>query len=185
MSRAVGGASAVGCGVFGLGGLLISVGIVVWLGSIAFDGSTDSIRSRDGDATTTQVPIAEDGAAIAIDPATGLTDGAEVRITGTDFPAGSVSITACLTNAPAGAGDRCDAGTTTVAAVGADGQVAATRTAPRVITVNGTAYDCAAAPAACSLRAAAAGRPGDPGVDAGLVFATGLPPVDAEAPPAG
>jgi len=182
----VGGASAVGCGVFGLGGLLVGVALVVWLGSVALDGSSGMLGGGGGDtAPTTAVPIARSGAAIAIDPPADLADGAEVRVTGSGFPSGPVSITACLTHAPGGGGDRCDDSTGTVAAAGTGGKLLATRAVPRVITVGGVAYDCAAAPGACSLRARPIGRPGDPGVTAGILFATGRSPTDAEVPPTG
>lgn len=182
----MGGASAVGCGVFGLGGLLIGVALVVWLGSIALDGSSETLgRTPRGErATTTAAPIATTSATIALAPPADLADGTRVRVTGTDLPAGPIQLSACLTHAPAG-GDRCDAATTTVASAGPDGSLSTSRTVRRVITVDDVRYDCAAVLGACSLRARPIGRPDDPGIATGLVFAAGLPPTDAEAPPTG
>jgi hypothetical protein len=173
--------------VFGLGGLLVGVALVVWLGSIALDGSGDGGgRGNRGDGRTPSgASISSNEPSVAIEPADGLTDGAEVRVTGAGFPPGSVRLTVCLTHAPAGADVRCDPATTTAADAGPDGGWSSTRTIPRVITVEGVTYDCARAVGACSLRARPIAAPGVPGASTGLLFAVDLPPVDAEAPPGG
>src|SRR5688572_15913161 len=51
MGRAVGGASAVGCGVFGLGGLIVGIGLTVWLGSTVMSSTGGS-----GGTKTTSTP---------------------------------------------------------------------------------------------------------------------------------
>ena len=53
------------------------------------------------------------------------------------------------------------------------------------ITVGGTAYDCAAAPGACSIRAQLASGPDADAITAPFSFAAGLPAIDAALPPTG
>ena len=55
----------------------------------------------------------------------------------------------------------------------------------RVITIDGTAYDCAARAGACSVFGHRPDNVLDTGLAAPLVFAAGLPPVDAAPPPEG
>lgn len=173
MGRPVGGASAVGCGVFGLGSLVIGIGLVVWLGSMtmsATDGGGDrGGRSSSGDTgITTDVSALtsslEDltsggapvegmepvGAALTVPgdlPAEGST-----TATGTDLAPGPIELTWCL----AGPGTPfevggCDDATTATGTVGEDGRLSLDLPVHRVITVDGTAYDCGARAGACAL----------------------------------
>lgn len=185
MSRPVGGASAVGCGVFGFLSLIIGVGLVVWLSSMTLDGSSSS--DDDASPSTTRpasvVDLATTGAKVAVAAPADLADGGAITVTGTGLPAGpaSVSIEVCLAHPPAG--DGCDPASGSSAAIGAEGGLTTQRTVDRVITVDDVAYDCAAAASVCVVRVRMAGDTSGPGVTAAFSFAAGLPPVDAEAPP--
>jgi hypothetical protein len=185
MSRAVGGASAAGCGIFGVGSLLIGVGLTVWLGSMALSGSTGGDRSTTTAATTAPVtvPALPAAAAITLDPAEALGDGGPTVVTGVGFAAGPVVVALCLTHAPGTLEARCDSAVDAPIDAEPDGEWLLPFVTPRLITVDGTAYDCASAPGVCSVVAHLPG--GTDGVSVPISFAGGLPPVDALAPPTG
>ena len=173
-----------GCGVFGLGSLLVGVALVVWLGSTALDGSGGPPGGSDGTTTAVERSAV---AGLAVDAPADLGDGGTVTLTGTAHPLDALAVDLCLAHPPeaaSGPDGACDAGTASDAVAGPDGALSVARTVPRVITATGTAYDCAAAPGACVVRVRIAGD-GGPGTTAPLAFATGLPPVDAVAPPSG
>lgn len=194
MGRAVGGSSAVGCGAFGIVGLLVGVGLTVWLGSMALSGSTDGgdgpkppeatpeISTLDSaiDDLQSPVPGLEPSGATLEVPAEVAANG-DLPLRGTDLSPGPIRVSTCLaaTDAPA-----CDPATAVELVVGGDGRLAADIPIHRVITIDGTAYDCAARPGACMLFGQRPDNPLDTGLPAALTFAAGLPPVDAIAPPA-
>lgn len=180
MSKAVGGASAVGCGVFGLGGVIITVGLIAWLSSMALPGSGGDDVTTTG--ATTTVPEVPADAAIALDPAGPFDDGARVQVDGTGFGSAPIVVTQCLTHPPEGADDPCDP-VTSVGTVVDAGRWRLEVVVSRTITVGGTAYDCAASSGACQLLAHPNGSATGPA--APLEFAAGLGPVDAIAPPTG
>lgn len=194
--RAVGGAAGAGCGVFTMVGVLAGVALTVWLGSQVVSsgggggGSDDDadfgLRPDDvaslgidevlpTDVTGTTVSIADDGS---------LDDGESLFVDGVGYQAGTIELTMCLTIEARVAGGLagCDPATTTAVEVGDDGILDASYQVRRVITVADVAYDCAAVREGCSLVAHLPGAP-DQGPDAGLVFAEGLEPVDAQPPP--
>lgn len=185
MGKAVGGASAVGCGIFGVGSVLIGVALTVWLGSMALSGSTGG---NDGDrpaptTTSTTLPPLPAEAVLAVDPADGSTDGGQVTITGSGFEPGHLIVTTCLTHAPGPLGERCDEATNAGVDAAADGTWTVAYTTRRMITVGSTAYDCAASPGACSVIAHLA--EGNDGAGAPFAFTTDLAPIDAVTPPTG
>lgn len=146
-----------GCSGLSLIGLLIGVGLTVWLGSMVVDGTLggDSPKPRDAatlasviDSTTT-VPS---NAAIAVDPATDLTDGTVVTITSDAFAAGAeVRVNTCVARSSVVTGDAepCDPATGALEVVDERGHLVARYPVARVVTVGGTPFDCAAEPARC------------------------------------
>ena len=201
----MGGASAFGCAAFGLGSLIVGVGLVVWLGAMTMS-STDGGSSRkrgggDTDITTdvsTLTSSLEDltsggapvegmepvGAALAV-PADLPADGTTTA-TGTDLAPGPIELTWCLAVPDSRfEAARCDDATTATATVGDDGRLSLEVPIHRVITVDGTAYDCGARAGACALFGHRPDALLDTGIAAPLAFASGLPPVDAAAPPGG
>ncbi len=200
MGRAVGGASAAGCGVLGLGSLIIGIGLTVWLGSTVMSSTGGGGASRtkattpDAQVSTLSSTLDELGPspATGMEPSgatlatsRGLADRGATTLRGTSLSPGPIDVSTCL----AKTGTRfevggCDPSTTRTVDVGAGGTLASKVPIHRVITVEGTAYDCAARPGACALFGHRPDNPLDTGLAAPLVFATGLRPVDALAPPA-
>lgn len=85
-------------------------------------GGTTTTTSTIPTSTTTTTPIPH---SVQVSPSTGLTNGASVSVTGTDFtPADSVYAVECLATATSSAG--CDTATATPITVGADGTLPAT-----------------------------------------------------------
>lgn len=182
-----------GCGAFGIGGLLVGVALTVWLGSMALSGSTggDSRSKRPQstsdvsaldstlDDLSSPVPGLEPSGATLVAP-DGLAASGDLRLQGTNLSPGPIDVSTCLaaTDAPA-----CDPSTTVTVTVGGDGRLDAAVPIHRVITIGGTAYDCAARAGACTLFGQRPDNPLDTGLPAALSFAPDLPPVDAVAPP--
>ena len=202
MGRAVGGASSIGCAAFGLGSLIIGIGLVVWLGSNVTTSTTGGGRADNGDTAVTDVSslssdledlVSEYGASPGLEPlGATITVTADLPAEGTaavaghDLSPGPIDLTSCLTKAGSTDGVAgCDAATTVSATVDGDGTLALDYPLHRVLTVEGVAYDCAARAGACSLFGHRADNPLDTGLVASLAFAAGLPPVDAAAPPPG
>lgn len=194
--RAVGGAAGAGCGVFTIVGVLLGVGLVVWLGSSIVpsgggDGgsgggaevglSPDDVADLGIDQV---VPTEVTGTGVSLTDDGSLDDGESVFVDGSGFAPGTVELTVCLTDESRVAGGLagCDPATATTVEVGDDGVLDAGYQVQRVITVSDVAYDCAAVSGGCSLVAAPPGAP-DQGPAAPLLFAAGLPPVDAQPPP--
>lgn len=205
--RAVGSAASAGCGAFSLLGVLVGVGLTVWLGSQALSGGGGG-GGGGSDAGGRRTPSADPSGAIealdaldeltasgAIDapsppglkivPGTGLVDGVPVAVVGTGLPVGIADVVACLSTPPTSlAGiDPCDPATARQTIVEADGALVVETTAVRALRVKDTPYDCAAAPGACEFRVTSTGSDGPPPT-APIIFAENLQPIDAErAPP--
>lgn len=191
----MGGAAGAGCGIFTLVGLLVGVGLTVWLGSQVLGGGGSSsgaggaggARSALDDLQHASVPgTVPAGQRITVTTDGTLVDGDSVRVGGTGLAPGPLQLTTCLAHEqrlPEGLAG-CDPDTTVEASAGDDGTLVADYQAHRVITVGDVGYDCAAFDGACVVVAHPAGHP-DQGPEAGLTFAPGRPPVDAERPPGG
>lgn len=186
----MGGASAVGCGAFGLVGLLVSVGLTVYLGSrvtSSVDGGGGRIETLTSEASAlanTTVPgLDAGGARLAITAPSDLPDGATVTVGGRDLVPGELQLTTCLTHGPRSADGAvgCDPTTTVAATVDRTGGLSQPYAVHRVVTVAGQRYDCAAFVAACVV---VAHRPGavDAGVSAALAFPVTTSPA-ASVPP--
>lgn len=196
--RAVGGAAGAGCGALGLVGLLIGVGLTVWLGMRAMDSvgsgtrgtrTTTAAGEGDGPGGLGTLTVPGTGAptgTVTLDPAIGLGDGMTVKVAAADLEAGAWEVTECLTNQTRAAGvdGACDPSTTVRASVPASGDLAAGFTVQRVIRVLDAPYDCAAFAGACVLvvhpRDSLEGAPQAP-----LTFDPEGPPVTASIPPPG
>lgn len=146
-----------GCGGLSLIGLLVGVGLTVWLGSMVMDGTFggDSPKPRDTETlasvidSSTTVPR---GAAVAVTPTSDLTEGAEVTVTSDAFPAGTeVRVETCLARTSVVTGDAspCDPREIALAVVDERGHLAARYPVTRVVTVAGTPFDCASKPGMC------------------------------------
>ncbi|MFN8016586.1 MAG: hypothetical protein U0P45_00535 [Acidimicrobiales bacterium] len=192
--RAVGGGAAIGCGAFTFVGLLLGVGLTVFLGSRATDslgGSGDSglkdLKTKASVLASQPVPgtTPTKGRITLTMPAT-LADGGKVGVAGHDLAPGPIELTECLTSRepyPPDGGGQCDLTTTTSGGtVTGRGELAGTYAVRRVITVQGTRYDCAARVGGCTLVAHPKGRL-DSSATGPLAFAQGLAPVEAQAPP--
>lgn len=148
-----------GCGGLSLIGLLVGVGLTVWLGSMVMDGTFggDSPKPRNAatlasviDSSTT-VPRT---AAVVVAPASDLADGAQVAVTSDAFEAGTaVRIETCLarTSVVTGGASPCDATGTALAVVDERDHLAARYAVRRTVTVAGTPYDCASEAGFCTV----------------------------------
>ena len=188
-----------GCGVFGLGSLIVGIGLTVWLGSMALSGSTGGSKkgqdppSTDVSALTSSLDDLTSGGApvpgmepsgAAITVGDGLPAEGMAAVRGTDLASGEIQLTWCLSTADQSyevAG--CDDATTVTATVASDGTFELETPVHRTIDVSGTTYDCAARAGGCSLFGHRLDNPLDTGITAPLAFAAGLPPVDAVPPP--
>ena len=193
MGRAVGGAAGAGCAGFSLVGVLLTIGIVVWLGStVAQDvggGGSDSkpkvnplSPSAAADLTIPGATFA--GAAVRITTPPPLQPGQVVEVIGSGFPPGPLEVSTCLTKSfrSTDGAAGCDPATNAPITAGEDGTFTLDYPVTRVMAELGIGYDCAAFAEACSLVA----HPKDAfddGPTAALTFAPDLPPVTAERPP--
>lgn len=199
MGRAVGGAGAAGCGVFSILGVLIAVGLVVYLGSQATTGVGGSGKGGDDQSVqdlrdlTSQASGAVnggmagmpgEGATLTYDGPASVVDGSVLAVAGGRFVPGPVELTACVANLPQEIDGVawCDLTTTATATVDANGAFTVQYPAKRALQVDGTAYDCAAFEGACVLVAHPTERY-DQILTTPVAFASGLPPIDAERPP--
>lgn len=165
-------------GCFGLGSLGVVGAVVaamVVLGALASLASGCDIEVGDpGDGKDSQ------HLAVAVAPASDLVDGSTIRVTSAAFPADSiVGVAVCLRTADTERKgvEACDETQGARFATTADGALDATYRVPRVITVGGAAYDCAAAPERCLVVAADADDYDRSGGQA-VRFRSGLGPVD-------
>ncbi|MCU1496254.1 MAG: hypothetical protein JWM47_207 [Acidimicrobiales bacterium] len=165
--------------MFSLVGLLISVGIVVWLGSMASDRGTDgpgrpSTRIEDETIDGPAGSVVTVPAALAVDvsPSAGLKGGAEVVVTSNAFAAGEVvAIRMCVAGADrVVGGDGCDATTTTKVFVNAERHLQANYRVRRVVTAGGLPFDCLTEAHRCTVRVAIDADPSQGGTVA-LTFA--------------
>jgi hypothetical protein len=168
--------------VVGVGSLLIGVGLVVWLGSMALPGSTGGSDTGSGPDPSVPVTLAETGepigAELAIAPDAELAEAGQVSVTGRGFAPGAIELVVCLT-APLEGGLACaddDAVRVRLSEPGAFDRALEIR---RVVLIGDTAYDCATRAGACVLRTRRAEGPPDRGLAVPLAFAAGLAPVDA------
>lgn len=162
----------------GLGATAVAAVVALALVISSFDGCELQVGPGDGrHSRHVDVEAA---------PTEGLADGTTVFVTSRAFaPAHVVGITVCLTEADterAGV-EACDTDAGLRVTVADDGAIRAPYAVPRVITVDGTAVDCASEPRRCTLVAADAGDYDTSGGVA-LSFAADLPAVDPRpAPP--
>lgn len=184
-----------GCGIFGLGGLIVGVGLTFWLGSQALSGgggSKPEASDRSTTTTSTTAPAVEDlpsdqppGAALAIEAPADLGDGGTVILTGSSLTPGPLEVSICLAGGPRSGLDTCDRGRTTQVEVGPDGTFELSLTVPRVLVAGGGATDCAAGPGTCVLAAQRPDASLRPALTADLAFASDLPPLGGEQAPGG
>ena len=174
-----GGAARAGCMGFSLIGVLMSVGLVVWLGSQAFDGATGP-ANRAGQhqlSTTTGAPqrIVE----VVTDPSTGLTDDMSITVSASNLhPGEKVMVVACSATTDRLPGDvgSCDTATEMSTTASAAGNIEVRFAMPRVLRASGLPIDCAADAGGCEVQvmgldSAAVGR-------TSVSFAEGLPSPD-------
>lgn len=156
-----------GCGGLSLLGLLVGVGLTVWIASMVVGGSSGGDQPERRDAAglaevldpTTTVPAS---AALSVAPASDLTDGAVVTITSDDFPAGAqVRVERCLARSGAVTGDTspCDPAGVALDSVDARGHLVARLAVSRVVEVGGVPFDCASEPPRCTVRVTAVAEP--------------------------
>ncbi|MCU1372095.1 MAG: Neocarzinostatin family [Ilumatobacteraceae bacterium] len=165
-------------GCFGCGGLSVLgfFGVVILLigGLGTGAGGCDTDVGDPGEGTASlRLPV-------DVAPRTDLADGTEVRVTSDEFDADAVvGVAVCLRAADT---ERrgvkaCDEAQGARYATTDDGSLDATYPVPRVITVGGKAYDCAAEAERCIVVAADANDYDRSGGRA-ITFATGLPEVE-------
>lgn len=167
---------AAGCAAIGgLSFAALAVGVVVLTGMfIALVPSCDLDLGSPGDGTeSARLPV-------TVSPRTDLADDAEVRVTSDAFePEDIVGVAVCLRKADtqdAGV-EACDEVQGARFATDAQGRLDATYRVPRVITVGGRAYDCAAKAERCLVVAADASDYDRSGGQA-ITYRTGLPAAD-------
>lgn len=167
-----------GCALFSLVGLLISVFVVVWLASMATEGSPG--RSTGQSAVTVDEPMggttarAETApAAVDVDvsPSSALTDGETVKVTSNRFTAGEVvTISLCVAGVGRVVGPAtCDPFSVATATVDAQAHLEARYPVRRVVAAGDLPFDCVSQARRCVLRVAAQSEPARSGT-VGLVF---------------
>jgi hypothetical protein len=190
--------------VFGFLGLIVGIGLTVYLGAQAMSGvggssgkdrtttrNPDEAAQRLGDELKgltgdTVLGLEPSGATLTITAPGGLADGARATVTGAQLSPGPGELLTCLAAGSAsGEAPRCDESTRAAVTVDATGSLRSAYPARRVVHVGGTAYDCAARAGSCVVMLHRPDNPLVSGTTAALTFAGGLPPVDAEPPPGG
>lgn len=159
------GSAAIGCGGVSLLGLLVGVGLVVWLGAATLSDRGPSAEVDApllGEASNGAAgDVRDDGVEVAVDPADGLVGDDRVRVTAGGFAAG-----ATVTVVPCGPGnlalvdgpEPCDADHRVEVAADGDGRVEVTLVLPRVLSAGPLPYDCASALDPCRLRVTGPGE---------------------------
>ena len=158
------GWASAGCGAFSLLGLLIGVGLTVWLGSRVMDDVGGSIG-----------PSVRSGATptLLASPATAITDRQTITVDGAHFDVGAtVTVVQCARVRTA---DRCDPSTTTSAKVSALGSLESPFVVHRALVLAATPLDCAAPGSRCFLRASTE-APRARSADAALAITAASPP---------
>ncbi len=162
-----------GCGGLGVMGFLGAVAVlVVGLGSMG-TGCDLELGDPGKGTDSARLPV-------GVAPRTQLDDGTAVRVTSTAFDADEVvGVAVCLRAADTERKgvDACDENQGARYATDGDGHLDATYPVPRVITVDGKAYDCAASPERCIVVAADAGDYDRSG-GRPISFRSGLPAAD-------
>lgn len=151
-----GGAARAGCMGFSLVGLLVSVGLVLWLGSRAFDGATGPVTTgteaaAESSTTADPQPTLE----VVADPSTGLTGAAPITVSASGLvPGEGVVVAACLGAAESLPVDfeACDPTTEASATTSATGMAEVSLAMPRVLQAGGLPIDCAHEPGQCEIR---------------------------------
>ncbi|MCU1451918.1 MAG: hypothetical protein JWN46_64 [Acidimicrobiales bacterium] len=153
--------------------LLVVVAVVVvgaaLVALVGFGGTKPRLGSPGKGTASAHYPV-------QVAPASGLTDGALVFVTSTAFTSDQiVGVTVCLTEAATRhvGVDACDTTSGARYAV-RDGRLAAGYRVPRVVTIGGTAYDCASRPGRCLIVAADASN-FDRSGGVAVSFSSGLP----------
>lgn len=175
-----GGAARAGCMGFSLVGLLVSVGVVLWLGSQVFDDvSSPTAPDAAGAAESSTTVETRPGVDVVADPNTGLTGDASITISASGLlPGEGVVVAACvgaLESVPVDL-NSCDATTETSATASATGKADVRLAVPRVLQAGGLPIDCAQESGRCEVRVQ--------GKESGLTgalplsFAEGLDPPD-------
>lgn len=149
-----------GCAGLSLVGVLAAVGIVLWLGASAFDGTGGGSRlASHGTPASTPTTIPPSEVMVSVHPADGLTDGATVQVESDGFPPGaSVQVSTCV-NAGAVTGNAaaCDQGTTQRATVDSNGLFQLSHRVVRVVSAGALPLDCASEPGRCRIEVRATG----------------------------
>lgn len=162
----------IGCGGLGVLGTFVAAAVVIGAFSTQLEGCDLELGPGKGTASR-RLPV-------KVTPATGLTDGAVVRVTSSAFAKHAiVGVAVCLRSADTQhkGVDACDRNQGYRFATDAKGRLAAPYAVPRVITVGGKPYDCAATPRRCLVVAASAGDFDESG-GVPITFSTGLPAPD-------
>lgn len=177
-----GGAARGGCAIFSFVGVLVTIGLTVWLGSQAMSSSTESGSggASDGavDETRAQAPSTTTPGQIAIEirPADGLDEGASVTLTASRLDPGSaVAIDTCVASqAAVDIGPACSSAPTGASA-DAHGTFEAEFTPARLVPSGIGQIDCAASAGTCIVLAKGTvdGAPATGWVP--LAFRRGLP----------
>ena len=142
-----GSAAGAGCGVFGLLGLLIGVGLTVYLGSRALDSSSGLIGGGGGSKVA--------AAAVTLGPGR-PPEGTSTAVASVDFVSGAdITLTTCLAHTDTGPW-QCDPTTATHATVDVLGELRADYPVHRVVRIAGKPVDCSVPAAGCVVRAAQA-----------------------------
>jgi hypothetical protein len=171
LARRVAGCAGIGGATFAV----VAIGAVVLIGlfTALLEGCDLDVASPGDGTESARLPV-------EVTPRTDLVDGATVRVTSRSFdPLDVVGVAVCLRKADtqdAGV-DACDEVQGARYATDAQGRLDATYAVPRVITVGGRAYDCAATAERCLVVAADAGDYDRSGGQA-ITFRRGLPAAD-------
>jgi hypothetical protein len=178
-----------GCGAFTLVGVLITVGLVVWLGSRVLPDSDDSpLRS----STSVTAPGDPRALEVTLDPAEGLDETTTLVATveGLD-PGAKLRIATCLRGGSLviGADAPCDDASAREANADEDGAAIVPYHPARLITAGGLPFDCAAHAATCEVRVTqATGSSGGGGARSGAAafsYKADLPPPEITVPGGG
>lgn len=139
-------------------GLLVGVGLTVWLSSTVLDRERDGVGRRPATSFTAPDEVGA-GVALAVEPHEELDDGQVARVSSTAFAAGAtVTVRQCLTPSPGTAlvlgGATCDEGAAPrEVVVDARGHLVVDLVVRNVVTAGGLPYDCAGEAGFCSVVA--------------------------------
>jgi hypothetical protein len=166
----------VGGGLLGIAGFTLAAAIAIGAVVAGLDGCQIDLGNIGDPGSGTDSERLE----VAVAPQTGLVGGAPVIVTSSAFePNSIVGVAVCLREADTERRgvEACDEVQGERFATNAEGELAAGIAVPRVITVGGRAFDCAATPRRCVVVAADA-NDYDRSGGAPISFAPDLPAVD-------